>query len=103
MKKFAKVLGAAVLAGGALMAVSAPASARVSVGIGLGGGYYGPPAPAYNCDPYSRFYDPYYCGYGPAYYPGYYGWGGPAVVIGGHFGGGWHGGGFHGGGFHGHH
>jgi len=97
MKKVAKILGAVLLAGAATLAVSAPAAARVSVGVGIGGGYYGPPAPAYSCDPYSRFYDPYYCGagypyYGPAYGYGPY-WGGPSVVIGGRFGGG----GFHGG------
>ena len=99
MKTFAKVLGAAVLAGGAMLAVSAPASAAVSIGIGFGGGYgggyYAPPPPAYSCDPYSRFYDPYRCGYpaysyygyGPSYYgPSYYR-GGPSFVIGGHFGG----------------
>jgi hypothetical protein len=100
MKKVAKILGVVLLAGAATVAVAAPADARVSVGIGLGGGYYGPPAPAYSCDPYSRFYDPYYCGAGyPAYGygPGYYGYG-PSVVIGGRFGGGFHGGNFHGGG-----
>jgi hypothetical protein len=108
MKTFTKILGAAILAGGAMLAVSQPASAAVSVGIGLGGGYYGPPAYSYSCDPYSRFYDPYRCGGygyygGPAYYgPSYYGYGGPSVVIGGRFGGGFHGGrgGFHGGGGH---
>jgi hypothetical protein len=100
MKTFAKVaFGAAMLAGAVTMA-AAPAAAAVSVGVGFGPGYYGPPAPAYSCDPYSRFYDPYYCGYyGPGYYgPGYWGPGG--VWIGGHFGGGFHGGGFRGG-FHG--
>ena len=61
------------------------------------GGYY-PPVPAYSCDTYSRYYDPYRCGYpaypyyGRAYYgPSYY-YRGPSVVIGGRFGGGWHGG-----------
>src|ERR1700689_4696381 len=90
MKKFAKfALGAAVLAGAAMIAVG-PAEGRVSVGVGIGvgPGYYGAPAPAYTCDPYSRFYDPYYCGYyGPAYY-GY----GPGLVIGGRFGGSFRGG-----------
>jgi hypothetical protein len=50
-------------------------------GFGYGGGFYG--APAYSCDTYSRFYDPYRCGY-PAYpvYPAYsraYGFGYPYV------------------------
>jgi hypothetical protein len=98
MKTMTKILGAAVLAGGAMIAASAPAAAQVSVGIGLGGGYYGPPPPAYSCDPYSRWYDPYRCGY-PAYYayPRYYGpaYYGPSIVIGGRFGG-YHGG-YHGG------
>jgi uncharacterized membrane protein YgcG len=109
MKKFAKIaLGVAMLGGAALMA-AAPASAAVSFGIGVGpvGPAYYPPPPRYyfSCDPYSRFYDPYRCGYGYGYGPAYYDWG-PSVVIGGRFGGGWdrgwHGGdvrgGFHGGG-----
>jgi len=47
-----------------------PASAQVSFGIGMGGpGYYGPPRYAV-CNPYSRYYDPYYCGdYGDYYGP----------------------------------
>jgi hypothetical protein len=99
MKKFAKIaLGALVLAGAATVAASAPAEARVSVGIGFGpgyGGYYAPPS--YSCDPYSRFYDPYRCGYYDSYYaPGYY-YGGPNIVFGGSFGGGWDRGGFRGG------
>ena len=65
MLKIAKtVLGTLMLAGAA-MAVTVPASAGWSVGIGVGPGYYGPPGPAYYgrgvCDPYSRYYDPYYC------------------------------------------
>jgi uncharacterized membrane protein YgcG len=64
----------------AAVATSAPAQARVSIGIGLGypgyydgypgyypGYYYGPSARAV-CDPYSRWYDPYRCRY---YYAGY--------------------------------
>ncbi len=91
MKAFAKFCAAAVLAGGAMLAMAAPASAQVSFGIGIGpggyygggfggggyyngfgGGYYGGGVPAYSCDTYSRFYDPYRCGY-PAYsaYPLY--------------------------------
>lgn len=104
MNKFAKItLGALVVAGASLAATGA-ADARVSVGIGIGApGYYGPPAYSYSCDPYSRWYDPYRCGY---YAPGYYGpaYYGPSFYVGGHFGGG-HGGGrggFHGGGGHGH-
>ena len=76
MKRFAKIaLGALILAGAAT-AAAAPASARVVVGLGL------PVAAPVSCDPYSRFYDPYYCR--PAY---------AAPVIGFGFGG-WHGG-FH--------
>jgi hypothetical protein len=118
MKKFAKIaLGALMLAGAATAMTAAPADARVSVGIGIGvPGYYGGPAyyPRYSCDPYSRFYDPYYCGayarpyyYGPDFYLNYHtGWGGGFRDFDrGHFGGGgFHGGngGFHGGGsFHG--
>ena len=97
MKRFAKIaLGALILAGAATGA-AAPASARVVVGFGAGI----PAAAPVSCDPYSRFYDPYYCA--PAY-------GAPVVSVGGVFGG-WHGGfhdgwrggfhdGFHGG-FHG--
>jgi hypothetical protein len=66
-------LGAAALL--AIAAVGAPAQARVSIGIGLGGypgyygpGYYGPPGRVV-CDPYSRWYDPYRC---DAYYADYY-------------------------------
>jgi hypothetical protein len=64
MTKFA--LGACAIL--AAFAASAPAQARVSIGIGLGypgdygypGYYYGPPARAV-CDPYSRWYNPYRC------------------------------------------
>jgi uncharacterized membrane protein YgcG len=102
MKKFAKLaLGAAVLAGAAAMAAT-PADARVSVGFGIGVPapvYYGAPYYNYTCDPYSRFYDPYRCGYyAPSYGYGY-GYGGPSLVIGGSFGGGFRdGGGFRSGG-----
>jgi hypothetical protein len=116
MKAFAKIaLGAVMLAGAATAMSAAPAEARVSVGIGIGlpGAYYGGPAyyPRYSCDPYSRFYDPYYCGayarpyyYGPDFYlnyrSGWRGWGGGFRDF---DRGGFHGGeGFHGGGnFHG--
>ncbi len=92
MKRFTKIaLGALMLAGAATVA-TAPASARVVVGIGAPVAY----APGPVCNPYSPYYDPSYCGYGPAYV------GGPVVGFG--FSG-WHGGGFHGGfhsgGFHG--
>ena len=58
------------------------ASAQVTVGIGIGPGYYAAPiSPDYNsyCDPRSPYYYPYYCNgyygyYGPAYYNGYYGY-----------------------------
>lgn len=64
LKKLA--LGALMLAGTAV-GVSAPANAGVHVGIGIGipgPAYYGP---AYACDPYYDYYDPYGCG---AYYSG---------------------------------
>jgi hypothetical protein len=64
LKKLA--LGALMLAGTAI-GVSAPANAGVHVGIGIGipgPAYYGP---AYACDPYYDYYDPYGCG---AYYSG---------------------------------
>ena len=87
MKTLTKLsLGAAMLTGAMLAA--APASAQVSVGIGFGGGYYAPPRPVYNysCDPYSRFYDAYRCGYyAPSYYaPRYYGpaYYGPSISFG---------------------
>jgi hypothetical protein len=87
MKRFTKIaLGALVLAGTATIA-AAPASAGVVVGIGAPLAY----APGPACNPYSPYYNPYYCG------PGYVG--GPVIGFG--FGG-WHGG-FHGGGFHGGH
>lgn len=84
MKTLAKLaLGAAMVAGAATM-VAVPADAAVSFGIGIGvpGPYYGRPyypyRPRYSCDPYSRWYDPYYCGaYAPAYVYGpsfYYSW-----------------------------
>ena len=93
MKAFTKFLTASVVAGGAMLAMSAPASAQVSFGIGIGpggfgggyyggfggggyyngmrGGYYGG-VPAYSCDTWSGLYNPYRCGY-PAYpaYPYY--------------------------------
>ena len=103
MKRFAKLALGAVLMAGAATAIASPASARVFVGIGAPLAYGAAPA----CDPYSPYYNPYYCGYGPANV------GGPVIGFG--FGGGWHEGfrdhdgfrdggfrdGFHGGGFHG--
>src|ERR1700761_4227388 len=102
MKNFTKAaLGALLVAGatvGTIAATTAPAEARVAIGIGIGGpgyygGYYGRPC----------YYDPYYCG------GGYYGYGGPGVYFGTGWGGWGHGyggyrggwGGYHGGGFHG--
>jgi hypothetical protein len=113
MKKFAKYALAAAAIAGAAIVTTAPADARVFVGVGVGPGYYGPgPGPGYSCDPYSRWYDPYYCDgyyggpgyYGPAFGGVYFGsgWGG----HGGHWGRGgghWgHGGGGHWGGGHHH-
>lgn len=86
MKTIAKtILGAAMLAGAAAI-VATPASAGFSFGIGIGPGYYGPPPPRYYgraiCDPYSRWYDPYYCGsydyyYGPPVWFDGYSYSGP--------------------------
>lgn len=77
IKKFvAGALAAAGIAGGATLATTAPAEARVVVGVGIGvpGFYYGPgyypPGPCYA-------YDYYYSGY--CGYPTYAG----AVFIGG--------------------
>ena len=93
MKRFTKIALGALLLAGATTAVTAPASARVFVGVGAPYDY----APGPVCDPYAPYYKPYYCGYGPGYV------GGPVIGFGfgGGWGGGWHGGGFHGGGFHG--
>jgi hypothetical protein len=100
MKKFAKITLGALVVVGATLAATGAADARVSIGIGLGGpGYYGYSAPSYygygapaysySCDPYSRWYDSYRCGYAPGYssYSGsaYYG---PSFSFGG-FGGGY--------------
>jgi hypothetical protein len=92
MKRFTKAaLGALMLAGAATVG-AAPASAGVVVGFGAQVAY----APGPACNPYSPYYNPNYCGYGPAYV------GGPVLGFGfGGWGGGWHGGGFHGGSFHG--
>lgn len=71
MKRFAKIALGAVMLAGAATAIASPASAGIAVGFGVGPGYYGPPAGAV-CDPYSRFYNPYYCGpvgYGYDYGP----------------------------------
>ena len=56
-----------VMLAGTAIGISAPANAGVHVGIGIGipgPAYYGP---AYACDPYYDYYDPYGCG---AYYTG---------------------------------
>jgi len=95
MKRFAKYALSAALIAGAVTAAALPASAAVRIGVGIAP-YAGAPGPAV-CDPYSRFYDPAYCG-APYYGPGYYG--GPVIGFG-FGGGGWHGGhDFHGGGGH---
>jgi len=62
MKTLAKFALAAALLSGAMFALSAPAAARVFVGIGVGD--YAGPAYDYDdayCDPDSRWYDPYRC------------------------------------------
>jgi hypothetical protein len=113
MKSLKKLALGALMLAGAAVGVSAPANAGVSVGIGIGipgPAYYGP---AYSCDPYYDYYDPYGCG---AYYTGpvfiggswYNGplrwrwWGGHRQFWyhgGWRVGTGWHSGGFHGHGF----
>ena len=75
--------------GSATTMTTAPADARVVVGVGVGPGYYGP---AYGPAPYPYYGCGYYCGY-----PGYYG---PSVAFGVGGWGGWRGGwrgGWHGG------
>ncbi len=68
MKKLAMAaLGALMMAGGTVAATS-PAEARVTIGIGFGGGGH---YPARFCDPYSRYYDPYRCDE-DRYYSDYY-------------------------------
>ena len=111
MKNIKKIaLGALMLAGTAV-GLSQPASAGVSVGIGIGipgPAYYGP---AYACEPYYDSYDPYGCGAyysGPVFIDGVWfngplrwrAWGGGRQFWwhgGWHNGTGWHPGGFHGG------
>ena len=108
----ASALGALMLAGTAV-GLAQPASAGVSVGIGIGipgPAYYGP---AYACDPYYNDYDAYGCG---AYYSGpvfidgawfngplrWRNWGGHREFWnhgGWHVGTGWRASGFHGRGF----
>jgi hypothetical protein len=96
MRKLAKVtFGALLLTGAMGAAMIAPANARVYVGGGpygpyWGGCYYGDP---YDC--YPGYYGGYY---GPAFGFGF-GWGRGSGRF--HGGGGFHGGGFHGGGGHG--
>jgi len=112
MKFIAKAaLGALMLAGSAAV-VATPASAGWSFGVGVGPGFYGPPAYARGyCDPYSRYYDPYYCDdydyyYGPPLFIDGYWFDGPirSRWYGGHrqfwVHNGWRGGGsgYHGGG-----
>jgi hypothetical protein len=61
MKSLKKLALGALMLAGAAVGVSAPANAGVSVGIGIGipgPAYYGP---AYSCDPYYDYYDPYGC------------------------------------------
>ena len=85
MKRSTKyALGAAVIAGVASIAAAAPASAQPY------GYYYNTPRGVV-CDPYSRFYDPFYCvrqPYGYGYYGSPYYYGGPSISLGFGFGGG---------------
>jgi hypothetical protein len=71
MNAIARLALGALMSSGVAIGLTAPADARVFVGIGVGGGggYYGPPSDPYDyndayCDPDSRWYDPYRC---PAY------------------------------------
>ena len=68
MKRIAKLALGALLMAGTAFAVATPASAQVSFGIGVGPGYYGSQARYAVCNPYSRYYDPYYCGDDEDYY-----------------------------------
>ncbi len=77
MKRFAKLALGALLLAGATAITTAPADARVTVGIGIGipgpyygpHYYYGPPRYSGYCDPYGPYYDPYYCDdYAPVAY-----------------------------------
>ncbi|HET9321051.1 MAG TPA: hypothetical protein VFO27_14790 [Bryobacteraceae bacterium] len=67
MKILAKAALGALMLAGATALTATPAAARVDIGIGFGfpGYYYGPPAYPYYayCDRWSRWYDPYRCGY----------------------------------------
>lgn len=81
MNRIAKTVIGTLMLTGAAVAVAQPASAGFSVGVGFGPGYWGAPPPAYAgrsvCNPYSRFYNPYYCDdyefyYGPPLYIGGY-------------------------------
>ncbi len=89
MKRFTKLALGALMLTGATTAVASPALAHVVVGFSAPVVY----APGPVCNPYSAYYNPYYCG--PVIGIGFGGW------HDGWHGGGYHGGGFHGGGFHG--
>ncbi len=119
MKFLTKAALGALMLAGAATTTAAPAEARVSIGVAIGGGggyydsgYYGRSA---YCDRYSRWYDPYRCDDrydgdydyydGPVFIDGIWLNGGyRSRYFGGHrqffYHGGWHGGsGFHDGGF----
>jgi hypothetical protein len=69
MKRFQQIALAALVAGGAAVAMAAPANAGVSIGIGLGGPVVAAPGPYYPaCDWRWRPCYPHYWG------PHYYGW-----------------------------
>ena len=81
MKNFSKLALGAVMLAGAATAMASPANAAVSFGFGIGvpAPVYRPYYPRYSCDPYSAWYDPYYCGayapgyvYGPSFYMNYH-------------------------------
>lgn len=90
MRLLAKATLGTLMLACATVLTAAPVGAHVTVGLGFGGGYYGPPAYEY-CDPRSRYYDPYRCdGHGDnysyyggynGYNSGYYGYGGPVFSL----------------------
>lgn len=117
VKRFSKIALQILFCACVTGAITTPASAQITFGIGIGPGYVAPYYPPY--DPYwgyYGYYGPAYYGYWPGYggyYRGYYGrsgyyggyYGHRGYYRGGYGHGGYHrgyhgGGGFHGGGRH---
>ncbi len=67
---FFKLALLVMLISGAFALISKPAAAQVSIGVGFSTPGYGSYYRRDVCDPYSRYYDPYYCDRG--YYDDYY-------------------------------